>query len=266
MSGGDAMSGSRAISRRQDGDGRGGAARHITLGLLRLADAAPLVLAEAIGAFAAEGVEVRLAIEPSWANIADKIAYGLIDGAVMLPPLAFAVSLGLRGGATPLLVPMSLSLNGNTVTLADGLAADIAPGGDRMPTALEAARRFAASLAARRGARPALAVVHAYSTHNLLLRYWLAAGGLDPAGDVELVVVPPAQVVDALAAGAIAGFCAGAPWGAAAARAGIGRTVAVTSGIWNNHPEKVLAVSRRWAQKHPEPLQRLLRARLRAAR
>jgi ABC-type nitrate/sulfonate/bicarbonate transport system substrate-binding protein len=257
MAGPMAISGAREAKRRT--------ARTVTLALLRLTDAAPLILAEALGAFAEEDLEVRLAIEPSWANVADKLAYGLIDGAVMLPPLAFAVSLGLRGGATPLVVPMALSLKGNTITLAERLAGEMMGGGGTRPDALTAARRFAAML---RGGRqpPALAVVHAYSTHNLLLRYWLAAAGLDPDRDVELTVVPPAQVVEALAAGRIAGFCAGAPWGAAAARAGLGRTVAVTSAIWNNHPEKVLAVSRRWAEAQGESLERLLRALLRAAR
>jgi ABC-type nitrate/sulfonate/bicarbonate transport system substrate-binding protein len=243
-----------------------GPARRVTLALLRLTDAAPLIVAKELGAFADEGLDVQLSIEPSWANIADKIAHALIDGAVIVPPLAFAISLGLRRGATPLFVPMSLSLKGNTITLADGLAADILGGGDgrAAATALDAARRFAATC--RADNRPRLAVVHAYSTHNLLLRYWLAAGGLDPAGDVELSVVPPAEMVDALRAGAIAGFCAGAPWGVVAARAGIGRTVALTSDIWNNHPEKALAVRRRWAENNPDNLQRLLRALLRAAR
>ncbi|HYM03839.1 MAG TPA: CmpA/NrtA family ABC transporter substrate-binding protein [Stellaceae bacterium] len=242
----------------------------ITLGLLRLTDAAPLIVARELGIFAEEGLDVRLAIEPSWANVADKIAYSLMDGAVMLPPLAFALNLGLRGNVTPLVVPMSLSLKGNTITVSQTIDADISRGraGQGTPTALDAARRFAAALRAsgRAGSRPALAVVHAYSTHNLLLRYWLAAGGLDPNRDVELIVLPPAQVVDALASGTIVGFCAGAPWGIAAARAGIGRTLVMTSGIWNNHPEKVLAIGRRWAEDNPDQLQAMLRALLGAAR
>jgi NitT/TauT family transport system ATP-binding protein/nitrate/nitrite transport system substrate-binding protein len=267
--GGDVMGVSMPTMRSTEGRpraGRSSPVRKVTLALLRLTDAAPLIVAKELGAFADEGLDVRLSIEPSWANVADKIAYALIDGAVILPPLAFAISLGLRRAATPLIVPMSLSLKGNTITLADRLAADILRGGDGPSpmAALEAARRFAATC--RTGGRPRLAVVHAYSTHNLLLRYWLAAGGLDPTGEVELSVVPPADVVDALHSGAIAGFCAGAPWGVVAARAGIGRTVALTSDIWNNHPEKALAVSRHWAENNPDNLQRLLRALLRAAR
>ena len=96
------MSGARATSPK------------VVLGMLRLTDAAPVIIARDMGAFAEERLEVELSIEPSWANVADKIAYGLIDGAVMLPPLALAVSLGLRGARVPLVVPMSLSLKGNT--------------------------------------------------------------------------------------------------------------------------------------------------------
>src|SRR5688500_1461411 len=93
--------------------------RPVRVGLLRLTDAAAVFLADAYGLFAAEGLDVDLSVEPSWANIADKLAYGLLDVAVMLPPLALAMALGLRGpAATPLVVPMSLSLNGSSVVLA----------------------------------------------------------------------------------------------------------------------------------------------------
>jgi two-component system, oxyanion-binding sensor len=239
--------------------------RRLQIGLLRLADIAPLVVAKELGFFAAEGIDATLSVEPSWANIADKLTYGLLDGAVMLPPLAFAVNLGVRGTARPLVVPMSLSIGGNTVTLATGLAQSLsqnAASGDALATA----RTLAAHIARRREHEtPVLAVVHAYSTHNLLLRYWLAAGGIDPDRDVKWMVVPPARVVDALRERQITGFCAGAPWGEVAARAGLGVTVATSRSIWSNGPEKVLAVSQSWAEKEPDALQALLRAALRAA-
>src|SRR5438105_4649814 len=95
----------------------------ITIGLLRLSDAAPVIVAKEMGFFAEQNVDVRLSIEPSWANIADKLTYRGLDAAVMLPPLAFAVSSGLRGAGAPLIVPMSLSLNGNSITVSTELAA-----------------------------------------------------------------------------------------------------------------------------------------------
>ena len=97
------------------------------IGLLRLTDSAPLIIARERGYFAAEDIEVALSLEPSWANIADKLAYGLLDGAMMLPPLALALGLGLSGGGGPeaIIVPAALSLNGNTVTLAERWAAPV---------------------------------------------------------------------------------------------------------------------------------------------
>jgi two-component system, oxyanion-binding sensor len=110
--------------------------------------------------------------------------------------------------------------------------------------------------------RPRLAVVHAFSTHDLLLRYGLAASGIDPERDVELVIIPPALTTEALTAGRIEGFFAGAPWGAVAAEAGVGQTVLHSSAIWRNHPEKCLAVRAAWAEREPAMLQGLLRALL----
>jgi NitT/TauT family transport system ATP-binding protein/nitrate/nitrite transport system substrate-binding protein len=235
-----------------------------TLGFLRLTDSAPLIIAKELGYFAAEGLDVALSVEPSWANIADKLSYGLLDGAVMLPPLALAVGLGLRGGPERVIVPSSISLNGNTVTLAHRWAGELFSGAPPT-TPMETARRFAA-LSRTRGKKPILAVVHTLSTHNLLLRYWLAAGGLDPDREVAFTVVPPAETVAAMGDGKIDGFCAGAPWGEIAARAGLGRTIATSHAIWNHCPEKVFAVRQKIAERHPEQLQAMLRALLHAAR
>lgn len=239
----------------------------LRLGLLRLTDAAPLIVAQELGHFAAEGLAVTLSVEPSWANIADKLAYGLLDGAMILPPLALALRLGLSGSAGPerIVVPAALSLNGNTVTLAERWSAAVLDGAERTPpSALETARRFAALIRARRE-RPHLAVVHSFSTHNLLLRYWLATAGIDPDRDVSFTVVPPAETVAAMAAGKIDGFCAGAPWGAVAARAGLGRSVATSHAIWNHGMEKVLALREALVARHPDAAHSVLRALLKAA-
>lgn len=234
------------------------------IGILRLTDAAPLIVAREGGYFAAENIEAVLSVEPSWANVADKLAYGLLDGAMLLPPLAMALELRLSGGGGPeaIVVPAALSLNGNTVTLAERWATPVL--GDGSAPAIETARRFGA-LIRERGEKPVLAVVHSFSTHNLLLRYWLAAGGIDPERDVTFTVVPPAETVDALRARRIDGFCAGAPWGAVAARARLGRTVATSNAIWSNGTEKVFAVRRRIAEEQPARMQAVLRAMLRAA-
>jgi NitT/TauT family transport system ATP-binding protein/nitrate/nitrite transport system substrate-binding protein len=235
----------------------------ITIGLLRLTDAAPVIVAAEKGYFARHGLDVRLSVEPSWANIADKLTYGRLNAAVMLPPLAFAVSLGLRGIGTPLVVPMSLSLNGNSVTLSNALADAVAPSGRGDAMAVGARLR---AVIRQQDRRLRFSVVHAYSTHNLLLRYWLAASDIDPDRDIELSVVSPAETVAALRDGHIDGFCAGAPWSSVAASSGVGRTVVTSSQIWRDHPEKCIAVPRAWANVNPAQLDALIDALIEAAR
>jgi NitT/TauT family transport system ATP-binding protein/nitrate/nitrite transport system substrate-binding protein len=232
----------------------------IRIGLVRLTDMAPAFVAEAKGFFAAEGVEAKLAIEPSWANIADKLTYRALDAAVMLPPLAFAVTLGLRGAGTPLLVPLSISQNGNGFTVSRALSSAL---GSETGDVMALGRRLA-GIVAGGGPRLRIAVVHAYSSHDLLLRYWLSAVGIDPARDIDLVVVPPVDMVAALKAGEIDGFCVGAPWGAVATREEVGRTVVLGSAIWRDHPEKCFGVTADWAERHPEGLRATVRALLRA--
>lgn len=227
----------------------------VRVGLLRLVDSAPVIVAQAAGLFRAQGIDVRISIEPSWANIADKLTYGVLDAAVMLPPLALAACAGLRGPKARLVVPMSLSQGGNTIVASTQAAASLAPDGD-------SPRLLLLEWLRGQQARPKFAVVHAFSGHNLLLRYWLASNGADPDRDIETIVVPPENVVDALADGAIAGFCAGAPWGEVAEQRGVGRIITGTSAIWPSHPEKCLCVGEAWADANPEALQRLLRATL----
>ena len=227
----------------------------IRIGMLRLTDSAPVVMAKSRDIFRSLDLDPVLSIEPSWANIADKLTYGLLDAAVMLPPLALASVLGLRGPPVRLIVPMGLSQGGNTIVL----------GGEAIKESagLPPGSRLLAWLAGQTG-RPRIAVVHRFSTHNLLLRYWLSLTGVDPDRDIETVVVPPEQVVPALASGQISGFCAGAPWGVSAELAGAGSVLLGTSDIWPFHPEKCLAVRDDWAAANPESLTRLLRALMRA--
>ena len=185
------------------------------LGTLRLTDAAPVILAAERGWFAESGLHASIAVEPSWANVADKLAWGLLDGAVLLHPLAIAMTLGLRGPATALRVAAGISRHGNAVTLSPALAEHALRGGPAPPSLVAARLRTPCP----GQALPLLAVVHAFSTHDLLLRRFLASGGI-AAGSVRITVVPPADMPTALATGRIDGFCAGAPWSAVAAADG----------------------------------------------
>src|ERR1700742_3249832 len=136
----------------------------VRIGMLRLSDAAPIVAAKEQGFFAEQGLDVRISVEPSCANIADKLSYRQLDAAVPLPPLVFAVTLGLRGVGIPLIVPMQLSLNGLAVGVGKGVAEELGMEG----TPLEIGRRLANLLPPRRP-RLRFAIAHAFSTHNLYL-------------------------------------------------------------------------------------------------
>ena len=97
----------------------------LRIGFLRLTDTAPAIVAQEFGYFAEEGIDADLFEEPSWANIADKLAYGFLDAAVIVPPLAFAIEMGLRGVSQKLIIPCNISLGGNTITLASALAMQV---------------------------------------------------------------------------------------------------------------------------------------------
>ncbi|MCB1908179.1 MAG: ABC transporter substrate-binding protein [Rhodocyclaceae bacterium] len=235
----------------------------LALGFVPLVDCAPLAIALEEGFFEAAGLHVRLSRESSWSNVGDKVALGLLDGAQMLcaQPLASAMTVG----ATPIVTALALGRNGNAITVSNELHRRLVGDDDEAPPpdAMQAARALADEVARRRQARRrqlVLAVVSLHSTHNYLLRYWLACGGVDPDHDVRMLVVPPQQMVGYLGTGMIDGFCAGEPWNSVAEADGLGRVLLASRQIWDNHPEKVLGVTRAWAEANPNSHRALLRA------
>lgn len=235
----------------------------LSLGFVPLNDAAPLIVALERGFFAAEGLEVALSREVSWATVRDKVAAGALEGAHMLAPVTLACTLGLGLGADPqpMIAPVALNRGGAAFTLSRRLSLAYKPGEAR-------AAGLARIVAERRAAgEPQLvfAVVFPYSMHNYLLRYWLAEAGIDPDQDVRITVAPPSRMASRLAAGELDGFCAGEPWNAVAEDENVGEIAVRAVEIWRDGPEKVLGVKAEWARRHPEVLQALLRAVLRAA-
>jgi ABC-type nitrate/sulfonate/bicarbonate transport system substrate-binding protein len=231
----------------------------LKIGFIALNDAAVLIAAAARGLFAAEGLEVELVREVSWATIRDKVNVGALDGAHMLAPLALATSVGAAGAQpAPLIAPFALALNGPAITLSSRLA--LGPGKDATSLARLVARRR------EEGASPiTLAVVFPFSTHAYLLRDWLARSGIDPERDIRLTIAPPSRMTELLVEGVVEGFCVTEPWDSAAEIAGAGRIAIRGSEIWPGTPDKVLGLREAWADEHPEALQGLLRAMLAAA-
>ena len=227
----------------------------LRLGFIALTDCAPLVIAKARGLFEAEGLDVELSREVSWANIRDKVAIGALDGAHMLGPMPLAVNLGISGEQIPMIAPLSLNLNGSAITASTALVAAMRAAD---PAAMSVRPRSAAALrpviAERRAAGAPLlcfAVVFAFSVHTYALRYWLAAAGIDPDHDVRIVVTPPPRMTERLAQGDIDGFCVGAPWNAQAVAKGLGEILTYASELWRVGPDKVFGLTEAWADRHP---------------
>jgi two-component system, oxyanion-binding sensor len=241
----------------------------LRIGFIPLADAAALIVAVDKGFTAAEGLDVTLVREVSWSNVRDKLNIGLFDAAHLLAPVAIASSLGLGHVKVPIVAPFNLGLNGNAITVSPALHASIMAeiDGDRfdpMATALALSR----VVAKRRnsGAEPlTLGMTFPFSSHNYQLRFWMAAGGVDPDEDVRLVVLPPPYMVESLASGHVDGFCVGAPWNSVAVDLGVGHILHFVSDILVRAAEKVLAVRQSWSEKNPQVVAALIRAASRAA-
>ena len=232
------------------------------LGFLPLVDAALPILAREFGFAEDEGIDLTLIRDMSWATVSDRLLYGHSDAAHLIAPLAIATTLGLGRPATPLSVPFVLGLNGNAVTLRPDLAAQVTTPGAPGDVAAIGARLAGVVRSAGRKLR--FAVVHRYSSHNYMLRYWLRGCGIDPDGDVEIVTVAPPFAAQALADGEVDGICVGEPWNSVAVDRGVGVIVAVTSQIWLRGVEKVLAMRTAAMEDNRELTYGLVRALYRA--
>src|SRR4029077_18938911 len=161
------------------------------------------------GFTAAEGLDVTLIREVSWSNVRDKLNIGLFDAAHLLAPVAIASSLGLGHVKVPIAAPFNLGLNGNAITVSPALHAAIMGelDGERFdPMATARALARGVALSRKCGDEPlTFAMTFPFSTHNYQLRFWMAAGGVDPDEDLRLVVLPPTYMVDSLANGHVDG-------------------------------------------------------------
>ena len=241
----------------------------LRIGFIPLVDAAALIVAVDKGFASAEGLDVALVREVSWSNVRDKLNIGLFDAAHLLAPVAIASSLGLGHVKVPIVASFNLGLNGNAITVSPALQAAIMAEieGDRFDP-MATATALARVVAKRRksGAEPlTFGMTFPFSTHNYQLRFWMAAGGVDPDEDIRLVVLPPPYMVDSLANGHVDAFCVGAPWNSVAVDLGVGHILHFVSDILVRAAEKVLATRQQWSEKNPDTLAALVRAHQRAA-
>ena len=235
---------------------------HLTIGFLPLVDACLPILAAEHGFAAEEGLELDFVRDVSWATVLDRLLYGHSDAAHLLAPLAIATTLGRNRPAEPLVAPFVLGLNGNAITFSPELAEAVGAPEGRLGDALVIGRALAleAKSRASAGRKLRFGVVHRYSSHNYMLRYWLAACGIAPDEDVEIATVAPPFVADALASGEIDGSCVGEPWNSVAVDRGVGRIVLATAQIWRRGVEKVLALRESRLMERRDAVEALIRA------
>ncbi|AMO71786.1 CmpA/NrtA family ABC transporter substrate-binding protein [Sphingorhabdus sp. M41] len=253
----------------------------LKLGFIKLTDMAPLAIAKEKGFFAEEGLNVTLEPQANWKVLLDGVIGGQLDGAHMLAGQPLAATIGY-GTKADLIAPLSLDLNGNAITLSNKVWAQIEPGlkknadgKPQHPISASVLKPVIAGYKAQ-GKQFKMGMVFPVSTHNYELRYWLAAGGVEPGyytpGDVAgtvgaeaaLSVTPPPQMPATMEAGTIDGYCVGEPWNQAAVQKKIGVPVITDDEIWKKNPEKVLGLRKDFAEKYPATTAAMLRAIIKA--
>ena len=232
-------------------------ARKIKLGFIPLTDCAPLVVAKELGLFEKYGVDVELEKEASWAVVRDKMLDGEIDGAHCLFSMPLSVFTGIGGKAgSEMKIAMVLNNNGQSITLSKDFCGLV--GFKEINKVASAVK----NVQARK--EVTFAMTFPGGTHDIWLRNWLAACGVN-SKSVGIITIPPPQMVANMRVDNMEGFCVGEPWNGVAATQNVGFTHISTQDIWKNHPEKALVVNSSFANDK-ESLKKVMKAIIEACR
>jgi nitrate/nitrite transport system substrate-binding protein len=231
------------------------------LGFIALTDSAPLIIAKEKGFFAKYGMpDVEVVKQASWGTTRDNLVLGSqgsgIDGAHILTPMPYSISTGKvtqNNVPTPMYILARLNLDSQCISVASEYAG-LNIGLDATPFKVALEKKKAAGNAIK------AAMTFPGGTHDLWIRYWLAAAGIDPDKDIETIVVPPPQMVANMKVGTMDCFCVGEPWNEQLKNQKIGFTAITTGELWNKHPEKSFAMRADWVDKHPQATKALLMA------
>ncbi|WP_008313485.1 CmpA/NrtA family ABC transporter substrate-binding protein [Leptolyngbya sp. PCC 6406] len=234
------------------------------LGFIALTDSAPLIIASEKGFFAKYGMtEVLVEKQASWGTTRDNLVLGSggggIDGAHILTPMPYLISEGIvtDGRKVPMYILARLNTNGQGISLSNDYL-DLEIGVDSAPLKEVFAQRKAA------GNELKAAMTFPGGTHDCWIRYWLAAGGIDPDQDISTIVVPPPQMVANIKVGNMDAFCVGEPWPLQTVNQKIGYNAITTGEFWKDHPEKALGMRADWVDANPKATKALLTATLEA--
>ncbi|MFS8124380.1 CmpA/NrtA family ABC transporter substrate-binding protein [Rhizobium sp. BR 250] len=231
------------------------------IGFIALTDAAPLIIAAEKGLFAKHGMpDVEVLKQASWGATRDNLVLGGasngIDGAHILTPMPYLMHTGkVTQNNVP--VPMTILARLNLDSQGISVAKEYAETGVQLD-----ASRLKAAFEKKKaeGKEIKAAMTFPGGTHDLWIRYWLAAGGIDPDKDVSTIVVPPPQMVANMKVGNMDVFCVGEPWNEQLVNQGIGFTACTTGELWKGHPEKALGMRADWVEKNPNATKALLMA------
>lgn len=229
----------------------------IKLGFIALTDSAPLLMAEALGLYKEQGIDVQLVRAKSWAEIRDKLLSGEFHAAHCLFGMPFSVYTGIGGAAgKELKIAMTLNANGQGITLRKGMAATAGYGD--LAGAKEALTQFS------KDKNLTLAMTFPGGTHDMWLRYWLGATKVD-INKVTFKTIPPPEMVANMQIGGMDGYCVGEPWNGVGVAQDVGYTHLATQDIWTDHPEKALVVNPEFAATRRDDLKKVMYAILEAS-
>jgi len=246
-------------------EGAGPETTKAVLGYIALTDAAPLIVAKEKGLFAKYGMpDVEVVKQASWGATRDNLVLGGasngIDGAHILTPMPYLIATGKvtqNNAPTPMYILARLNLDCQGISVSNEYR-------DLKATAKADALKAAFAKKKADGKEVRVAMTFPGGTHDLWLRYWLAAAGVDPDKDVSTIVVPPPQMVANMKVGNMDAFCVGEPWNEQLVNQGIGYTACTTGELWARHPEKALGARAEWVDKNPRAARALVGALIEA--
>jgi nitrate/nitrite transport system substrate-binding protein len=226
---------------------------NVNFGMIALTDCSPIVIAHEKGLFKKYGINSTVTKGANWAAIRDNLSTGSIQATHMLIGMPLASTMGLQGSPKkPMVIPWLMNRNGQAITLKQEWQGKVGADPKALVPFVESAKKLGEPLT--------FAMTFPPGTHAMWMRYYLAAGGINPDKDITLIVVPPAQMVANMKIGKMDGFCVGEPWGARSIADKIGFTSVTTQDMWQDHPEKVCAFTEEFTEKNPKTVKAVLKA------
>lgn len=226
---------------------------NVSFGFIALTDCSPIVIAHEKGFFKKYGINATIKKGASWAAIRDMLSSGDIQATHMLIGMPFASTMGLGGAPVkPMVIPWMLNRNGQAISLSAQFNGKVGSDPKALKPFVDQAKKLGEPLT--------FAMTFPPGTHAMWMRYYLAAGGINPDKDVNLITIPPPQMVANMKIGKMDGFCVGEPWNARAIADKIGFTSVTTQDMWLDHPEKVLALTEEFANKNPKTVKAIIKA------